>query len=339
VQVFCPVSSRLTERRDTSPVEPGARIAFELTSKQGAALITNHPTYREDIERERRFVNYTKKHHKSWVEFAREQDHGENIRPVLVTGVDLTREFATIAYSDNQTHMECEFSVGVPAVASTSVSVWGSWRTQGLVHTNCGPYPSQIPENLNLTDSSASESAIPDEYNHCVFVRYYTLIKLGFIPLILKAGAGPHQLPKENLEDGTAGKVVVAISDDDDDSMVVDCTETSPSVTHNVPLVGPELRRLRLPLLTSLTKDDRDGFDVVAEFILQVRTSSRAPLVRSNTQTEIRRDVSVTTSSRYSRPSPGMFVACMLIQVSHSSSGERRRDNKVSGEVCGSRTG
>lgn len=279
-------------------MEPGARIAFELTSKQGAALITNRSTYREDIEKERRFVNYIKRHYKSWVDFARESDHGENIRPVLVTGVDLTREFATIAYSDNQTHMECEFSAGVPAVASTSASVWGSWRTQGLVHTNCGPHPSRIRRSQNLTESSSLESEIPDEYNHCVFVRYYTIRRWGFIPRVLKAGAGPHQLPEESPEDDTVGEVAVAISDSDsdDDSTGVDYPEISPGVTHNVPLVGPELHRPYLPLLTSLTKDDRDGFDVVAEFILQVRTSSRAPPVRSNAQTEIRRDVSVATS-------------------------------------------
>ena len=276
-------------------MEPGARIVFELTSKQGAALITNHSTYREDIERERRFVNYIKRHYKSWVDFARESDHGENIRPILVTGVDLTREFATIAYSDNQTQMECEFSVGVPAVASTSVSVWGSWRTQGLVHTNCGPHPSRIRRNRSLTESSSLESEIPDEYNHCVFVRYYTIRRWGFIPRVLKAGAGPHQLPEESPGDDTVGEVAVAISDDDDDSTGVDYPENSPSVTHNVPLVGPE-RRPRVPLLTSLTKDDRDGFDVVAEFILQVRTSSQAPLALSDMQTEIRCQVGVATS-------------------------------------------
>jgi hypothetical protein len=101
-------SYRLIER--ASPVEPGAGITFELTRNQGAALITKHPTYREDVERELTFENYIKKHYQSWVDFSRERGHGRDIRPVLVTGVDLTREFATVAYSDNRTRMECKFS-------------------------------------------------------------------------------------------------------------------------------------------------------------------------------------------------------------------------------------
>ena len=260
-------------------MEPGARIAFELTSKRGAALITKHLTYREDIEDEGTFEDYIKRHYNSWVDFARERGRGKNIRPVLVTGVDLTREFAAVAYSDNRTRVECEFSAGVPTAASASVSVWGSWRTSGLVHTNCGPHPSlnQLG-GRGLDEDSASESVIPNEYNHCVFIRYYTFRWWG---LILKAAAGPHELPKGGSGGDTAGEAVVGTPDSDDDSVEVDRSGTSPIVVHNVPLVSPE-HHPRLPLLTNLTKDDRDGFDVVAEFILQVRTSSRASLVLSS---------------------------------------------------------
>ena len=81
---------------------------------------------------------YINKHYESWVDFAREQDHGEDIKPVLVTGVDLTKEFAAIAYSDNRTHMECEFSVGAPAVGFASLSAWGSWSTAFLLASKAG---------------------------------------------------------------------------------------------------------------------------------------------------------------------------------------------------------
>jgi len=249
-------------------------VAFALTHKQGAALITKHPTYREDIERERTFEGYTKRHYDSWVDFAREHGHGENIRPVLVTGVDLTREFATIAYSDNHTHVECEFSAGVPAMASASVSLWGSWRTQGLVHTNCGPHPFPTRGNRSANESSTLESMIPDEYDQCVFIRYYTIRRRVFIPIVLKAGAGPHQLPKGDTGDDANEETLLVLSEDD--PMEVDYQESgspinaSDEVIHNVPLVGLK-HSPRLPLLTDTTKDDRDGFDVVAEFIFQVR--------------------------------------------------------------------
>jgi hypothetical protein len=238
-----------------SPVGPGVKMTFELTSKQGAALITNHPTCREDIERERHFEAYTKKHYKSWVDFAWEQGHGEDIKPVLVTGVDLTKEFAAIAYSDNHTQMECEFSVGSPVVASASMSAWGSWSTPGLVHTNCGPTHGLVRGNQGAGESSVSgsEFVIPDDHNQCVFIRYYTIRKKMFIPVLLKAGAGPHQLPKENVEEDDAEAAVIEITDSDDDLAEIGHLELSPSVVHNVPLVSPD-HLPHFPLLIKLTR-------------------------------------------------------------------------------------
>ena len=88
------------------PLESGARFAFELTERQGAALVTKYHTYREDIERESAFEEYTKRHYDSWVTFARNEQHGNDIKPVLVTGVDMTRDFAMLAYSNNCTRSE-----------------------------------------------------------------------------------------------------------------------------------------------------------------------------------------------------------------------------------------
>ena len=217
-------------------MEPGARIAFELTSERGAALVTKCPTYREDIEWETHFKNYTKKHFDSWVDFARGK-HGSDLRPILVTGVDLTREFAMVAYSDNKTSTGCEFSAALPGVASTAVSLWGSWHTSGLVHKNCGPDPSR--QRRCVDNRPTPESEIPDEYTQCVFVRYYTIIKRAFIPFVMKASAGPHQLPKGdyNLEEG----LQVLSTDDpigDDPPEPGSPSVTSDEVIHNVPRVS-----------------------------------------------------------------------------------------------------
>ena len=180
---------------NTSTLESGAKITFELTQKQGGALITKDYTHREDVQREGTFKRYTKRHYDSWVTFAQERGHGGGVRPILVTGVDLTKEFAMFAYSDNQTPLECEFSVHGPTFGSASVSpTWGSWRTRGLVHTNCGP-------NSTWGNRSSDESAVPktNEYDQCVFIRYYTVRKNAFrIPTVIKVGAGPHQLPEGN---------------------------------------------------------------------------------------------------------------------------------------------
>ena len=281
-------------------------MSFKLTSKQGAALITNYPTHREDIERKLAFENYTKQHYNSWVDFAYQQEHGKDIRPILVTGVQMTRQFAMVAYAERQTDMECNFSVGDPSVGSASLSVWGSWQTQGLVHTSCGP------------------SEIPEEYNQCVFVRYYAMREREIILMKLRnafssatiitrsarrPGAGSHELPDGNTRsDGTeevpdgntrsggAEEVEVWSPDPNDELVEVGCAESSLNLTHNVPLVSP-LHHLYLPLLTRSAQDDRDDFDVVAEFIFQVRTPSPAMLTPNNVSTENQRNVGVATPS------------------------------------------
>jgi len=218
-------------------------MAFELTRNQGATLITQHPTYREDIEKEGTFEKYIKRHYQSWVDLARERGDGDNIRPVLVTGVHLTREFATLAYSDNRTRMECEFSAAVPGIASGSVSLWGSWHTQGVAHTNCGPRPPRIQRSRDPNEGSTLESEIPDECNQCVFIRYYTIRKWAFIPKVIKAGAGPHQLPRGGHEDDNSAEEGLRVPPTEDPTEVDRPETESPQdtfdeVIHNTPTVG-----------------------------------------------------------------------------------------------------
>lgn len=55
-------------------LKPGFNISFQLTEKQGAALVTKYPTYREDIQREQVFEEYTKCHYDSWVAFVRDSE-------------------------------------------------------------------------------------------------------------------------------------------------------------------------------------------------------------------------------------------------------------------------
>jgi hypothetical protein len=312
-------------------VEPGAEITFELTRNQGAALVTKHPTYREDAERELTFENYIKKHYQSWVDFSRERGHGRDIRPVLVTGVDLTREYAAVAYSDNRARMECKFSV--PAIASTSASVWGSWHTEGLVHASCGPYLVHTTQgNRRARENPALESAVSDGSNQCVFIRYYTLRRRMFIPMVIKAGAGPHQLPKSDPRDDNTGEGELQPSSDDE-STEDDYQETGShtgafdEVIHNVPPVRPECH-LPLPLLTNWTKDERDGFDIVAEFIFQVGNVLLC-VGGTKEQTQFNRDprrtryyctiVIFKTFSRY---------ACALTPISHSLLSRRTRKKR-----------
>jgi hypothetical protein len=208
-------------------LEPGFSISFELSEKQGAALVTKYSTYREDIQREQIFEEYTRRNYDSWVAFVREGGHGNDIKPVLVTGVDMTRDFAMMSYLNSGVRLKSEFTASVPGVASASASAWGTWRTEGLVHTNCGPQlclpPSSTP-TADLTSSSVSNTEpISEEYNQCVFVRYYTMRKRPLmVPKVIKAAAGPHDLgpgDRDNEEPplGVQRNPSILLDDDGDD--------------------------------------------------------------------------------------------------------------------------
>jgi len=253
-------------------LEPGSSFSFQLKEDQGAALVTKHLTHCEDVQLAGNFEKYTKDHYDSWVTFARETGHGSDIKPVLVTGVDMTRDFAMMCYSNSDDNLTSEFTTSTPGVGS----VWGTWDTSGPVHTNCGPYLSPPPSPTQTVDSTSSGAgsaeAARDEYNHtqttdstslgtshaetisdednqCVFVRYYTVRKRLGIPKVIKAAAGPHDLgpggrdnegcplvgeSDSDSDSDSDGALSLFDDNDDDDSSSVTSTESeSGFVVHN----------------------------------------------------------------------------------------------------------
>lgn len=176
-------------------LEPGSSISFRLTEQEGAALVTKYPTSREDVQLVGSFEKYTKEHYDSWVAFARGTGHGNNINPVLVTGADMTRDFAMMSYSTNDVNMASEFATSIPGVASP----WGVWHVAGPIHTNCGPSSTQI--TASTSSGSSGPGIVPDEHNQCVFVRYYTMRKRLGVPKVIKAGAGARDLGPGGRED------------------------------------------------------------------------------------------------------------------------------------------
>ena len=272
-----------------SALEPGFSISFELSEKQGAALVTKYPTYREDIQREQIFEEYTKRNYDSWVAFARGAGHGSDVKPVLVTGVDMTRDFAMMSCSSNGVRLKSEFTVSVPGLASASASAWGTWRTEGLVHTNCGPQQCLPPSSTQPVASTSSGTShaepVSEEYNQCVFVRYYTMRKRTLlIPKVIKAAAGPHHLDPGN-RDGDGSPLEAqnepdsdsddsSLSDDDwddDEGSVTSVDSEFDMIAHNTTTVRPHFVSLPFsPALIDYLQDGRDDFDTVADYIFWV---------------------------------------------------------------------
>jgi hypothetical protein len=212
-----PLSSNVFKLAEYRPLEAGAGFSYELTQDRGAALVTKHRTHRMDALVESAFKRYTKRHYDSWVTFACDKDYGDNVRPVLVSGFDMTKDFAMVAYSDDSTSSGAHFTITVPNLASASASIWGTWRTKCSPHTNCGPQEGDPPPCERATEVPSSRSVvavggIPDGFNQCVFIRYYTMRPrkfLGIFPRVIRAGAGPHDLGSGDNEGDTFPELIV----------------------------------------------------------------------------------------------------------------------------------
>ena len=193
------ISSSILKYVPPRPLEAGASFSYELTEDFGAALVTEYSTYTTDTLVEGFFKEYTERHYKSWIEFTRKKGYGKDVQPVLVTGFDVTRDFAMVAYSHQGTSLKSDLTMTVPVLASASASLWGTWHARCTPHTNrgpqgCNPLP---PEQTIEPSSSQSAEArkIPVEFNQCVFIRYFTMRwRLGIFPKFIKARAGPHDL-------------------------------------------------------------------------------------------------------------------------------------------------
>ena len=203
----------MSQNAPSSPLECGGSFSYELAGDSGAALVTSHQSYREDALMESKLEKYTKRHYESWVTFARQKEYGDDVQPVLVSGFDMTKDFAMAAYSNVGTSLKSDLNVGVPMVASGSAAFWGKWYTRHSPHTNYGPQKSTpIPPERAITFSSQLEETpvIPSDHNQCVFVRYYTMrMRLRLFPKVIRAGAGPHDLGSGDNTGGAFPDLVV----------------------------------------------------------------------------------------------------------------------------------
>ena len=212
-------------------------------------MTTRHSTYNEDSLSDSTFKKYTKCHYESWVEFAREKGYGENLRPVLVSGFDMTKDFAMAAYSNNSASVQAGANLTIPMFGSASASAWGEWRTDRTPYVKHGPQRVRPPDLPLLLRSEAESNST--EYNQCIFLRYYTMRSiLGLIPRVLRAGAGPHDLGSgENrgvtfLELTSRSEVEPPTSIDEDpggqrDPATRDTDSELDMVARNVPYVWP----------------------------------------------------------------------------------------------------
>jgi len=184
-------------------------FSLELTGDRGAALVTRYPTYQKDSLLDSAFETYTKRHYESWVAFARHKQYGNDLQPILVTGFDMTSDFAMAAYSNKGISPGSKSNISVPMFASTP-TFQGTWRARFLPHTNHGPQQRSPPPHGRAPPPSQSRNtgSATNDYNQCVFIRYYTMCSrkrwaMFSRATLMRAGAGPHDLGSGDNKGGT----------------------------------------------------------------------------------------------------------------------------------------
>jgi len=148
-------------------------FSLRLTGNHGAALITRYPTYVEDAVSLGTMEDYAEQHGESWVQFASDNGFGD-VRPVLVSGFDMTRDYAMLAYSDDGVSL----GSGLPAAVQFTPAIKVTRRTGCAPHLKCGPGPwdlSPIEQAIGFPSQSANPMVTPNGFNQCVFIRYYTM--------------------------------------------------------------------------------------------------------------------------------------------------------------------
>ena len=141
------------------------------------------------------------KHYRSWVHFARDKlGRDIDLRDiVLVTGRDLTKQWATATFMEKSRDAGISFQVGDgfgSVLGNAGLAFWGSWSSNIVVPHRCGPVPVEPPaqeanSRLRIEDApDGSAPSISQIYNQCVFLRGFRVReRTRFLPKIIKAAA------------------------------------------------------------------------------------------------------------------------------------------------------
>ena len=172
-------------------------VSLSFTSEKGAALILPYEAQREDVINEEPFRIHMANNSRKWIKFAEtECQLRKGICLTLVTGCDLTRQWATATHVRNKGQISLGGGGGGASVANAHFSLSTGWSRDQSMNTRWGPSEGQ--EEIGARTE-------PLARNQCVFLRGFCAKNRFFGPKILKAAAGYHDPGKHGPEGEEAG--------------------------------------------------------------------------------------------------------------------------------------
>ncbi|KAI0826372.1 hypothetical protein BC629DRAFT_1719017 [Irpex lacteus] len=189
----------------------GAEISykFECSSHCGALLVLKDYATKVSIEPNLQLENYMLDNHKSWHEFATDEEKfGRRLEPediILVRGVTKTSAWTMAAFLGDVDRAH-RFSAGVKGGPIGSAGV--KWSSKHSKSHAC----------VHRTSPKRTEPSS----DQCIFLNYYKVkYRLRFFPKVIKANADPPS-PRGTPDDATGGPVLAAdnpeIEQETDDS-------------------------------------------------------------------------------------------------------------------------
>ncbi|KAI0743145.1 hypothetical protein C8Q80DRAFT_1273690 [Daedaleopsis nitida] len=190
----------------------GAAVGLKFSCRQnsGAILLLDPPAVKDVISSRRRLVTHIREHFDTWLWFANETC-GLGIEKEglwFISGTTKTTKWANAAfegeYHGKEGSIQCDFG----NIANVNLSLRIENEILSSTFYNHGPRrrePSQTSSQIDDGSTSiSSETCRPDQ---CIFINYYKMKKRLWWTRKITAGAGPHELPPPDSDDGDSSSV------------------------------------------------------------------------------------------------------------------------------------
>ena len=164
------------------------------------------------------------KYYRQWYNHATAECH-RNVKLydiILVTGCDLTCQWATATYFRNNREISAALGVQVAPVAEAKFSLSAGWSTTQAMNTRRGP-PRALHDQTHQNETENESETLFN--NQCIFLRGFYVKDRLWGPRTMKAGAGYHDPGKHGPEEEGAEDVFA------DDGVTVESLSSSRQVS------------------------------------------------------------------------------------------------------------
>lgn len=191
----------------------GGGFSFKVNDERGAFLLLKEKAVLKELHETGNLIRYIRTNHSEWLEFiTNELDYvlqREDI--IFISGTVKTTEWAVGAFFNHEHEGSFDVTFNAGPWASSSAGFKISSNTSVNVQHREGPSLAiaRGPNAPPITQGHETEGFDAVPYNQTVFLHYYKVKNRTFLwPKVLKAAAGPDDLPTDEGDEDEGGVAV-----------------------------------------------------------------------------------------------------------------------------------